>query len=380
MFTFLYLGIGWLLYIAALPLLLLLSFLPKYRRSIPARFFLWRNPPFTKRGIWFHACSLGEVKSLAPVIEALENRTPANLSVITDTGYEAAGAYDVERRFLPFEIFLPFWVTRQKVLVVLEAELWYMLFTAAKSKGTKTILLNARISDRSWPRYRRFKWFYRKIFANIDILFAQSEKDAARVRELGAKEVRVIGNIKRFASVETTRTFHKPAVEVVTLASTHAGEELLLLKHLRFDGRVVIVVPRHPQRFNEAASEIGAFCRERGLTFHRFSEREDFESDVVLMDRMGELVNLYAISDIVLLGGSFVEGVGGHNPLEPAHFGVRLVSGPHIFNQEALFPLVKGVVFSDAEDVETTIAEARAVTTEAQGGLATLMKELEDVV
>jgi 3-deoxy-D-manno-octulosonic-acid transferase len=315
LFTYLYLGIGWLFYIAAIPLLLLLSFLSKYRKSIPARFFLVNNPPFEERGIWFHACSLGEVKALAPVIEVFRQKELVNLSVITDTGYNAAAEYDVPRRFLPFEIFLPFWVHPQKALIVMEAELWYMLFQAARVKGIRTVLLNARISDRSYPRYRRFRWFYRRIFANVDAVFAQSEKDAHRLRSLGAKSVKVLGNIKRFASVEVTKRLPGPEKEVLTLASTHEGEELLLLKNLRFEGRVVVVVPRHPQRFGQVAHELETFCKGKGLTFHRFSEQEDFESNVVLMDRIGELVNLYAISDIVILGGSFVKGIGGHNPL-----------------------------------------------------------------
>ncbi len=380
MFTYLYLGIGWLLYIAALPVLLLLPLLPKYRKSIPARFFLRSNPPFRQSGIWLHACSYGEVRALAPVVERLGKIAPLNLSVITDTGYEASGAYDAERRFLPFEIFLPFWVRPNRALIVMEAELWYMLFHAAKARGTKTVLLNARISDRSWPRYRRFRWFYRRIFAHVDRVFAQSEKDAERLKELGAKDLRISGNIKRFSGVVPTRHFARPSAEVVVLASTHEGEEMLLLEHLAFAGRVVVVVPRHPQRFEQVAVELEKFSRQKGLRFHRFSEREDFDADLVLMDRMGELINLYAISDVVLLGGSFVKGVGGHNPLEPAHFGVKLISGRDVFNQQALFPLVDNVLLCDAEEVETAIRRAKPAVVERDEAFAHFMKELEDVV
>jgi len=122
------------------------------------------------------------------------------------------------------------------------------------------------------------------------------------------------------------------------------------------------------------------FCKSKGLTFHRFSEQEDFESNVVLMDRIGELVNLYAISDIVILGGSFVEGIGGHNPLEPAHFGVKLLSGKFIFNQETLFPLIENVLFCRADETETAIMKAKPVKMNISADFAYVMRELENVV
>ncbi len=375
MFTYIYLTLGWLLYLTALPLLFLLSFFPKYCRAIPARFFLLDNPPFEEdAGVWFHACSLGEVNALKPIVTKLD--LPAELSVITQTGYHAAAGLSDAVRFLPFEIFLPFWVRRQKALVVLEAELWYMLFLCAKRKGMPTFLLNGRISDRSFPRYRRFRWFYRKVLRHVDTVFAQSEKDAARFRVLGAQKVVVLGNIKTAAVVEPSRMLPEPKREVVTLASTHEGEEMLLLHHLDFAGRVVVVVPRHPERFERVATEVAAFCSRKGLSFHRFSMREDFESDVVLLDRMGELVNLYAISDVVLLGGSFVDGVGGHNPLEPAHFGVKLVSGVHVFNQQALFPLVENAVFAAPETVEEAIASAQHSAIRHRSDLTPFFTEL----
>ncbi|RUM68468.1 MAG: 3-deoxy-D-manno-octulosonic acid transferase [Sulfurospirillum sp.] len=378
MFTFLYLCIGTVLYVAAVPVLILLSFFPKYRKSIPARFFLINNPPFRQEGIWFHACSLGEVKSLAPLIKAVDAKS--NISVITNTGFEAAATLPAERRFLPFEIFLPFWVTPQKALVVLEAELWYMLFWAAKRKGIKTYLLNARISDRSYANYRRFGWFYRKLFANVDRVFAQSEKDKRRLEELGAREVTVTGNIKAYQQIVQSEHYRKPFHEVVTLASTHEKEEEMLLQNLSFDGRTVIVVPRHPERFDAVDTMLKQFCDKKGLGYHRFSERADFDDDVILADLMGALVNIYAISDIVLLGGSFVEGIGGHNPLEPAHFGVKLISGKYIHNQEALFPLVKHLQLCDADEIERCIAEAEPSAIEGAADMEPVLRELRSVV
>ena len=161
---FIYYFLVVLLYVVALPFLLILSFKKKYKDSIPARFFLLNNPPFKKEGIWFHACSLGEVNSLKPIFDELQE--DINLSVITQTGYKSAKEKKgLHVRYLPFELFLPFWVKKQRVLVVTEAELWPMLFIVAKLKGAKTILINARISDKSYNSYKKFNWFYRWLFS-----------------------------------------------------------------------------------------------------------------------------------------------------------------------------------------------------------------------
>ena len=135
------------MYLIFLPVIILLAFKKKYKNSIPARFFLINNPPFKEGDIWFHACSFGEVSSLKPLIERVGK---VHISVITATGYEKAKEFSSSVRFLPFEIFLPFWAPKVKTLVVTEAELWPMLFVSAKAKGAKTILINARISDNSY--------------------------------------------------------------------------------------------------------------------------------------------------------------------------------------------------------------------------------------
>lgn len=378
MFSLLYLTIGWLLYVAALPILLLLTLFPKYRHSIPARFFLWHNPPFKESALWFHACSFGEVRALAPIVQALEHA--CNITVITQTGYEAAGRYEGERRYLPFEIFLPFWVRKQKALVVMEAELWYMLFVSAKKRGIPTYLINARISERSFGRYLRFSWFYRKIFAHIDLVFAQSEADRERLLKLGARCVEVTGNIKSVAPVTVTRRFEKPQRNLLVVASTHEGEEEEILRELDWTGRCIVVVPRHPERFPRVAKVVEQLAREREALFHRYSQNSTLSGDIVLMDRMGELVNLYAIADIVILGGSFVEGVGGHNPLEPANFGVKLVSGPYFFNQKALYPLVEGIEICPLGKIEVAIAGANPVQIVSRADLRPIIEELQRVV
>ncbi len=342
-----------LIYLVAIPFLFYLSFKKKYKDSIPARFFLVDNPKFKNKNIWFHACSLGEVISLESLVEKLDSNE-IDISVITQTGFKRAKEIkDCDVRYLPFEIFLPFWVSKHRVLVVTEAELWPMLFAVAKNKKIKTILINARISDNSYRGYKRFAWFYRWIFSNIDVVFAQSKSDKSRLEELGAKNVKIGGNIKTYMKPVVTKRYDKPNRRVIILASTHEGEEEMLLKNIKLpDDDLVIVVPRHPERFKEVEKFLTEFSKNRDLSFSKFSEDKNLKTDIVLCDLMGELVNLYAISDIVMLCGSFKDGIGGHNPLEPAYFENKIVSGKYIFNQKVLFDRVENIDICEIEELK----------------------------
>ncbi|MFA6789111.1 MAG: lipid IV(A) 3-deoxy-D-manno-octulosonic acid transferase [Arcobacteraceae bacterium] len=327
-----------ILYILALPYLFIKLKNPKYKDAIPAKFFLKNNNRFEDNGIWFHCCSFGETRAIKPIVD--EFKEQINISVITNTGFEEAKKLTSRVRYLPFEIFLPFWVTPQKALFVLEAELWYMLFLCAKAKGVKTYLINARISDKSYDAYKRFAFFYKRVFANIDKVYAQSQKDKERLESLGAHNVEVIGNIKLAQLPVVTRVFEKPNEYVITAGSTHENEEKLILEAYDKALGKLIIVPRHPERFDKVSSLIESFIKDKNITYHRFSHKENFESDIILVDKMGELNNIYAISDAVILGGAF-EKIGGHNPVEPAFFNCVLISGAHIFNQVPLFEAIE---------------------------------------
>ena len=343
----------WLL---ALPFLALLSFRIKYRRSLPARFFLWRNPPLEEDGLWFHVCSFGEARAVAPLVERFD---PAlrRMTATTQTGHSAIeDLAPGQSRYLPFEPLLWLWARPQKALIVMEAELWYLLFAVAGRRGAATFLINARLSDRSWPRYRRFAWFYRRLFAQIDYVFAQSEKDRSRLEELGARSVTVTGNLKLGAVAHPGCKLPKPAGGLlICAASTHEGEEAPILEAFRTlkeyhpDARMVLV-PRHPERFERVWRMMESFARLQGWEAARFSETENLEADLTLMDRMGELVNCYAISDAVVLGGAF-EPIGGHNAAEAAQFGIPIFSGPHFFNQRDLFEGIEGIEIVDEKNL-----------------------------
>ena len=341
----------------AIPLLILKSKTLKYSQAIPSRYFLNKNKAFKENGIWFHSCSMGETKALKPMIDKLDGED-VNITVVTNTGYDEASKYSPNVRFLPYEIFLPFWIRKQKILLVMEAELWYMLFLCARVKKTKTVLINARISDKSYASYKKYAWFYKKVFKNIDKVFAQSDVDKNRLEEIGASNVEVIGNIKLAQLPKISKKLNKPDGFLTTAASTHENEEKLILDAYDESLGKLIIVPRHPERFDKVDVLIREFVKDKNLTYHRYSKSEDFESDIVLIDKMGELVNILAISDAVILGGAF-EKIGGHNPIEPAFFGCRIISGEHYFDQKSLFECVNNYTIVKNEELKQKIKEIR---------------------
>ena len=394
-FAICYYALMLVIYVLMLPILGFFSaFKPKYRQSIPARFFMWKNGAFESTNfapeVWIHACSLGEINSLQAILD--ENILQKNLLITTTTNTGFAKANElfsahksVVIRYLPFEIFIPFVLPKSlKKLVVLEAELWFMLFFCAQKNGAQTILLNARISTKSYPKYKKNAWFYRRFFSCVDSVLCQRDADIERLKSLGAQNIAPIGNIKALLKPIITKNLPKFAPKImgdsldshtdspesnvdlqdsrrnskdlqdsahnshdskptlIVAASTHRGEEELILRAFKanfMDSSLhrLIIAPRHPERF----SEVWEIIQAHNVSAIKYSQNGlRYESSVILLDTLGELINVYAIADCVILGGSFVR-MGGHNPIECAFFGTKLISGEHIFNQLALFELIE---------------------------------------
>jgi 3-deoxy-D-manno-octulosonic-acid transferase len=362
-FSLLYYILSVVLYLVALPLLIYLSFKQKYKESIPARFFLFKNPKFSSEdGIWFHVCSLGEAKALKPILELVRGKD-VKITTVTHTGQLEARKYDAEVRYLPYEMLLPFWIKKQKMLIVLEAEFWYLLFAVANAKGAKVVLLNARISDKSVKKYLQFAWFYKKLLSNVEVIYAQSEVDKNRFLALGAKNIKVIGNIKLAGTISKTKEYEKPVQETIVAGSTHETEDESILKSFvqykkQADAKLIIV-PRHPERFESVYELMKNYADKHSLILSRFSERQDFDADLILVDAMGELNNMYAISDIAIVGGAFKEDVGGHNPLEPAFFGCKIITGKHFHDQKELFKYVHHVQYVEREEIHKALLASK---------------------
>lgn len=319
-------------------------------------------------GIWVHAASVGEVAAAAPLIRKLRERhpdLPCLVTTVTPTGRQRARAAlggEVSVAYLPFD--LPGAVgrflrrTRPRLGIVLEAELWPNLLHGCRRAGVPLLLANARLSEAGVARYRRGPWGHliRDTVRGIDRVAAVSETDAARFAALGVpgERISVTGNLKFDLELppetgqrgaELRRNWRAAERPVWIAASTHAGEETavldahaaLLQEH---PDLLLILVPRHPQRFDAVAD----LCRVRGFDFARRSRNDAIgaETRIVLGDTLGELPVFYAAADVAFVGGSLVPGIGGHNLLEPAALHLPLVTGEHLGNWFEVASLLRG--------------------------------------
>lgn len=360
LFFYFYSCLSLFVYIVSLPFLMLFSFKVKYKDSIPARFFLWNNKPLKSKGIWFHSCSFGEARALKPLIDELPQDI-LRMSTTTYTGFEAISEYTKESRYLPFEPLLFSWLKPQKALLVMEAEFWYLLFALAQKRSAKTLLINARMSDKSFHKYQKITWFYRHIFKHIDEVYAQTKRDKERLESLGASNVKVTGNIKLAKLPVPSRRLEKPSALLVCAASTHEGEEGLILEAFadfkkEQKNAKLLLAPRHPERFEKVASMVNIFSEKKKLSWHKFSDNEKMKSDIIVLDKLGELLNVYAVSDIVILGGAF-EPIGGHNAAEAAQFGCKIISGKHYFNQIDIFNAIEGIAVVEASTLSKRLSQ-----------------------
>jgi 3-deoxy-D-manno-octulosonic-acid transferase len=306
------------------------------------------------RIVWIHAVSVGEVLAVSGLVEEMRGSFPRHrvlVSTTTDTGQELARKRFGEENVFYFPMDFAFAIRpymralRPELVVLVETEFWPNFLRLAHASGAKVAVVNARISDRSWPRYRRFRWALRRMLKHIDLFLAQTQEDSARLQSIGAEagRVQVTGNLKFDVSLPAP----PPIVEslrralvaervgpVLVCGSTVEGEEPALLKafeNLRVGHAraVMILAPRHPQRFDEVAILLGQL----GIPSFRRSlwRGESLAGGVLLVDTIGELAALYALADVAFVGGSLVPR-GGHNIIEPAQYGVAIVTGNHTEN------------------------------------------------
>lgn len=366
-FTSIYYIMLCIAHLCAIPFLFLLSFKQKYRYSLKKRFFV---PDSLQETIgfklyWLHACSFGEVQSLQIVIESLTKRLSDDekilLTTTTQTGFTLAKNLYPKCvvRYLPFETLIPFWLHNSTLvsLTLVEAELWLMPLVCARLKGAKTLFINARISTRSFPRYLRFRFFYSKLFGFIDQIFCQTHSDEKHLQILGAKNIHILGNLKLAQIPQINTNYTAPKQPLWVIASTHCkqnqSEEVLILNAIlkaffldNSNPKIestphFLFAPRHPERFLEVELQLNKILESHSLPLlvktSTNGVQESLNAPFILLDSLGELNNLYKIAQGVILGGSFLRGIGGHNPIEPAFFHTKLISGFYIFNQKALF-------------------------------------------
>lgn len=301
--------------------------------------------------IWVHAVSVGEVLAITELVRELQARnpeTPVFISTVTQAGQYLARERFGENKafFLPLD--LGFAVRsyinllQPSLLVLAETEFWPNLLYLLKKRGTAIAAVNARISDRSFPRYRRFRWFFSRVLTGIDLFLAQTEEDARRLVAIGApqEQVKVSGNLK--FDVRPGRA--SPLVEdlrraiaspVIVCGSTGEGEEEILLRAFQdcqaeFPTAVMVIAPRSPERFDRVAGLVESMQIPL-VRRSAWNGARPISGCVFLLDSVGELASVYALADVAFVGGSLI-ATGGHNILEPAQHGVAIITGPYTFN------------------------------------------------
>ena len=351
-----------------------LATVPKYRGGISQKLGRVRKGVLKviggTRPIWVHAVSVGEVMAAHPLIRELKKKYPGRkliLSTVTVTGNFTAKQRVPEADavfYFPFDY--P-WIVRrviQKInpviVLVAETELWPNFFRELQRQGIPSALINGRISPRSYGNYLRFRRFFTEVFKSVTLFCMQSDEDAARIRDIGAPPDRVMvtGNLKFDQKISPAQ--QRPVAiaagrRVITAGSTHRGEEAILLEifsrlRKKYPDLVLIIAPRHPERFDEVCGLITS----AGYECQRRTRLKGPVRDVVLLDTIGELRAFYGACDIAFVGGSLVK-VGGHNLLEPAAMKKPVIFSRYMFNfkeiSEALIQAGGGLMVKDKEEL-----------------------------
>ncbi|WP_297475157.1 lipid IV(A) 3-deoxy-D-manno-octulosonic acid transferase [uncultured Photobacterium sp.] len=311
----------------------------------------------TTAPIWIHAASVGEAIAIVPVIKALKQAYPEQAIVVTtttSTGAEQVAKLGelVEHRYMPIDFA---WCVRgflktikPKLFLIVEKELWLNTLSCVDNQKIPTIIVNARLSERSAKRYQSFSFFTHQLLNKINKILCLHNDDAQRFIAIGAQQhqIAVTGSIKYditiantvFEQAQSLRQQLGKQRPIFVAASTHQGEDEQVLDayqlvQQQFTDALVIIVPRHPQRFDSVAK----LAIERGLNVHRRTDTTPIKANtqLYLADTMGEMLVMLAAADVTFMGGSLVgEKVGGHNLLEPAAVAKPAITGPSFYNFE----------------------------------------------
>jgi 3-deoxy-D-manno-octulosonic-acid transferase len=347
---------------------------------------------YSKTDIWVHAVSVGEVIACVPFLKMLKKEFPDKSIVFSTTTY--TGQKIAHERFpeacrimyIPCDTWLCVNRAanglRPEIFITIETELWPALFSALKKNASRIIILNGRISNKSFKGYRRLSFFMKKLLAYVDFLYMQGEADAEKIEAIGADKnrVRVMGNFKYDISFDASGALdwlENINSRILLAASTHKGEEEIILNAYDSIKQTcpdlkLIIAPRHPERFKEAEE----ILKKRNLNFirrsmiNKLSAISDQQSakgmqplngdfDIILLDTIGELSRVFSKITIAFVGGSLVP-VGGHNILEPAYWAKPMIFGPYMDN----FPMAKefldqaaAVKVNDAHEIVMAVTD-----------------------
>ena len=331
-----------------------------------------------KKLIWFHGASVGELLSIIPLIEKLEKNNSIGKILITSTTLSSSrvlNKYKFKKtihQFFPIDSiyftnkFLNYW--KPSMAVFVESEIWPNMIVNIKKKDIPLILLNARISSKTFKRWKIFSNFSNFIFKKFDLCLAQSLETKKYLKFLGAKKIRFCGNLKFSESKQDNKLFSKEKFsfnfnsrKIWCASSTHPNEEIDCAKihqnlRKKYNNILTIIIPRHINRTNEIKTKI----QELGLVVSLRSSNKQIKknTDIYLVDTYGEVSKFFSLSNIAFLGGSIVKH-GGQNPLEPARLGNHILSGPNFYNFKEIYAFLGknniSITTSNFEKMKKTI-------------------------
>ncbi len=322
--------------------------------------------------VWLHGVSVGEATSLLPLVDALRQRRP-DLAILVTSGTTTAAAMLAQRlpagvihQYVPIDgpsavrRFLDHW--QPGLAVFVESELWPNLILAAKARGVRLALLSARMTTVSARRWSRQPTAARALISAFDLIQSQDVETASRLQGFGAApapnlNLKLVGEVLPFDDAELARlaTLTRGR-NVVLAASTHPGEEALIANAVRgaTPDALLIIAPRHPERGTQIAEMLGGSLRSQGGAL----------TSPYIADTLGELGLFFRLADVVVMGGSFVPGIGGHNPMEPARIGKPILTGRYIVNAAELY--------------DALLAEVAAIRANDDGALGRHIRGLLD--
>ena len=343
------------------PIIIFIRLLKKkeHPKRFKEKFGFYTKKKIKGKLIWFHGASVGEILSIIPLIESLEKNKEINQILITSNTLSSSKILSnlkltkTIHQFFPIDTnhhtqkFLKYW--KPSVAVFIDSEIWPNMITNIKKTSISLILMNARITDKSFKKWKLFKSYAKKIFVNFDICLSSSHKSKKYLKSLGAKNIKHVGNLK-FTQSEKNITFLDNDLKkffsskrIWCASSTHSTEEFICANvhkklKVKYKNLLTIIIPRHIHRTEEIVNEMKKL--NLNVHLHNSKNKIDKDTDIYLVNSFGQTKSFFKVCKTVFLGGSIIRH-GGQNPLEAARFGCKILHGPNVWNFDEIYNLLK---------------------------------------
>jgi len=343
------------------PIIIFIRLLKKkeHPKRFKEKFGFYTKKKIKGKLIWFHGASVGEILSIIPLIESLEKNKEINQILITSNTLSSSKILSnlkltkTIHQFFPIDTnhhtqkFLKYW--KPSVAVFIDSEIWPNMITNIKKTSISLILMNARITDKSFKKWKLFKSYAKKIFINFDICLSSSHKSKKYLKSLGAKNIKHVGNLK-FTQSEKNITFLDNDLKkffsskrIWCASSTHSTEEFICANvhkklKVKYKNLLTIIIPRHIHRTEEIVNEMKKL--NLNVHLHNSKNKIDKDTDIYLVNSFGQTKSFFKVCKTVFLGGSMIKH-GGQNPLEAARFGCKILHGPNVWNFDEIYNLLK---------------------------------------